>query len=197
MLISLTPLPVGRHPTSVPSTVRNWRGGLVIRRSEQTSGATDLVATPVSAAPPGDVNRRATLGRGRTERRCQAPRDSGKQPHKLTQRAERSNGPRSRLPQRPPTARCSPRHHRSEALQLAAPTSCPQTEDPHWRASAKLPLGQSLVRDVVCSDDPAESVAPRLTSGLVLLVEDPHPGFSTRSSTSHCLRSSGDRAPLS
>jgi hypothetical protein len=57
--------------------------------------------------------------------------------------------------------------------------------------------GQPSVRRVVCSGDPAESVAPRLTSGLVLLVEDPHPGFSTRFSTSPRLRSSGDRAPLS
>lgn len=49
-------------------------------------------------------------------------------------------------------------------------------------------LGRVLVCCRVCSGNPAESVAPRLTSGLVLLVEDPRPGFSTRFSTSPRLR---------
>ena len=57
--------------------------------------------------------------------------------------------------------------------------------------------GRSLVRRVVYSGHTEEDVAPCLTSGLVLLAEDPRSGFSPRSPTGPGLRSSGDRAPLS
>lgn len=117
-----------------------------------------------------------------------------------TSRHRGQNGPTtlgSGSPHVHPSRAASHRSSRSEALQPTAPPSCPHSEGPHWRVIRYAVPGQLLARGAVCSDAPAESVAPRLTSGLVSLVEDPRPGFSTRFSTSPRLRSSGDRAPLS
>ncbi len=70
------------------------------------------------------------------------PETAASSPHKPEERGEQNGptapGPGSHNVHQPHDA--TPRHRRSEALQLAAPTSCPHTEDPHWRASAKLPL---------------------------------------------------------
>ncbi|WTL76789.1 winged helix-turn-helix transcriptional regulator [Streptomyces sp. NBC_01518] len=84
----------------------------------------------------------------------------------------------------PPSSPESHRSGRSEALVSAVPLSCPHADAPRWRASATPPLVGRWCIASSAQVAAAEGVALRLTSGLVLFIEDPPPGFSTRFSTS-------------
>ena len=96
--------------------------------------------------------------------------------------------PRPLSPHRPPAH--PPRAMESAGQRRSCLASCPSAL---YRRLSLAGVGyavpgRSLVRGAVCSCKAAEQVAPCLTSGLVLLAEDPLPGLSPRFSTSPRLR---------